>query len=89
MHSSCQEQSGSRHRSSKSSTPINMFIFYNLHDFLLELSRSALGAQEPDFGANGTRLPENEWKSISIRTLRLLVWIWDVLEGKNSARPSL
>jgi len=46
-----------------------MFIFYSLLESTPEISQGAMDVQEPDFGLNGTRLPKNEWKSISIRNI--------------------
>jgi hypothetical protein len=46
-----------------------MFIFYSLLESTPEISQSTMDVQEPGFGLNGTRLPKNEWKSISIRNI--------------------
>src|SRR5215472_3195323 len=61
-----------------------MFIFYSLLESAPEIFQTPMDVQEPDFGLNGTRLPKNEWKSISIRNIHSvgvggMVWL-----GKNT-----
>src|SRR5215472_6300573 len=48
------------------------FYFQMFMKILGKRSNAILGAHAPDFDANGSGLPKNEWKSISIRIGRLV-----------------